>query len=125
MVLPPHRAAQRLGDGFYPGGSCVFHQVSKMEFFPGVAVGPALLVTDAFLGWGEMLKGDTLALKALLGSVNGQEAWQRKLGGWCAPHDMGCVCVFLLAGETWCRLWDVFQVQMGGGVLGTRDGSKK
>lgn len=65
MILFPHRIAQGLGDGFYPGGSCVFHQVSNVGFLSGLVVGPAVvLVTEACLG-GEALKRSAHAQKAL------------------------------------------------------------
>lgn len=65
VILLPHRIAQWLGDGFYPGRSCVFHQVSKMGFLSGLALGPTVvLVTDGHLG-GEVLKRSAPALKAL------------------------------------------------------------
>ena len=56
VILLPHRFAQRLGDGFYPGRSCVFHQVSKMEFLSSLAV--LLLSLYLILPWaGRQLNG--------------------------------------------------------------------
>lgn len=69
MTLLSHRFAHGLGDGFHPGRSCVFHQVSMVQFASGFSVGSAfVLVTDAFLR-GEKFRVSSFSLKALLGSL--------------------------------------------------------
>ena len=73
MILLPHRFAQGLGDGFYPGRSCVFHQVSKKEFLSSLAV--LLLSLYLIPPWaGTQLKG-------LLGGLSGVCEWPGDVTG--------------------------------------------
>jgi len=67
VILLPHRFAQGLGDGFYPGRSCVFHQVSKMEFLSSLGV--LLLSLCLIPPWAER------RLKGLPGGLAGVCEW--------------------------------------------------